>query len=197
MKFRLVALTAFALGALATAASANGICDMTVEDTVWGERARPADGRFVRHDGRGSGQFRVCFEARANGYVSLWDELPLGRASAELLAPPNPNREGVRALKVTRGERACMGLGKADGYYLAMIKDLAGTGRLQLVYSRTAAGQGDGNRTIGASSVVNGLIASGAGAISAGRAGGWANDNPPDGINCKGHKRLTYEYTVE
>ena len=36
-----------------------------------------------------------------------------------------------------------------------------------------------------------------AGALSAGRASGWALDNPPDGINCKGHLRLTYQYSVE
>lgn len=204
MRFRFVAFAAVTAlawgqlwgGVLGQTARADGICDMEVYDTVWGARARPADGRFVRHDGRGSGQFRVCFRAVTDGYVSLWDQLPVGRAQPELLAPPEAT-DGVRALKVRAGETACMGLGKQDGYYLAMIKDVTGTGRLQLVYSKTPAGQTGQNREIASSSVVNGRIASGAGAISAGRASGWALDNPPDGINCKGHLRLTYQYTVE
>lgn len=194
MRLALIALVAFAAVGEAPKAHADGICDMTVYDTNRRtERLSRADGRFEPFNGRSAGLFGVCFMPRADGYVSLWDQFPLNRGQPNRIAPNEPGEGGVYAIKVTAGQEACFGV--RDGLILFMEGN--GSGRLQLVYSDRPIGQPNANREIASSSIVNGQLRSGAGALSAGRAQGWTLANPPDGINCSGHKRLTYEYVVE
>ena len=194
MRLAVIALSALVVVSDVSTALANGVCDLRVWDTNRRqERLQEADGRFEPFNGRSAGLFGVCFRPLADGYVSLWDQFPLNRGQPNLIAPNKAGDGGVRAIKVTAGREACFGV--RDGLILFM--EGQGTGRLQLVFSDRPAGQPNANRQIASSSVVNGQLRSGAGALSAARASGWTLENPPDGINCKGHKRLTYQYVVE
>lgn len=136
-------------------------------------------------------QFVVCFQAVEAGYVTLWDRMPLNGEFERLVPNDNFRGEGVRAAKVSAGDKRCFGDG-SDGYYLFMDPaDGVGRGYMWLLFSKDEAQQTEEGSFASISAFRQGFARVGAGAI--------AIDQTPiaaEETGCRPSNLLRYAYEV-
>lgn len=142
--FRRAALSAAAAAMMLGSAgdALAKICDMRVYHASNGQQLKEADMVFFKND-----EFIVCVTAVKDGYISLWDRIPLD-GPVERLSPSPKFEEGKKSRKIAANGRQCFGNGKVEEgdtpYKLLMeAKDGVGVGRMWLVYSESAADHPD------------------------------------------------------
>lgn len=121
--------------------AAAEICDLKVYNSSFFVRGDESDQYFEKGD-----QFILCFTARKDGYVSLWDQSPQN-GQVERLGP-SPKFEKSKARKVSAGETRCFGDGEVEEggqpYALLMeAQDGYGLGRMWLVFSESVGDHPD------------------------------------------------------
>lgn len=191
---RCAAGAAALIGALAAPLSeaAAGICDLQIYHSERGERQGAASRSFELSE-----QFVVCFEVVEDGFVSLWDRMPVTGPFERLAPNVNFNGVGTRAVKVNKGSRPCFG-DATEGYLLQMDPaDGTGRGFMWLIFSPTEEAQPEGGRFADAATFRNQHARVGAGSIPVDASGPDPNaqDRAADG-SCTPKTTLTYSYFV-
>lgn len=156
-------------GALTAGPAAAELCDMRLYLSSFGEQlGEPPNGVFPIN-----AQFIVCFRARSDGYVSLWDRPPNENPVERLVPNANYTGTGQFGANVKGGETTCFGDGSA-GYFLVMEKqDGAGLGLMWLVFTAEDRDH-PGEETFGSADVFagaweNGALGAGVVAVAEGR----------------------------
>lgn len=176
------------------------LCDMRVYDATLNAgnqlvQQGEADQLFAVDD-----FFVVCFYARRDGFVTLWDRMPQDAPVERVVPGPHYTGEGVIAAKVTGGERSCFGTGR-DGYYMTMeAKDGVGVGLMWLVFTAKEEDHptSDTYDSVGqfANSWENSML--GAGSLAAAGADAPDPNTVPDAdlSACRWESSLEYQYRV-
>lgn len=138
---RFVAAAALAGAAMTAAPASAGLCDLRVFDSRAGVRIAPADQKFAPGE-----QFIVCVQATADGYVTLWDKMPISAAGAQgspverLIPNVKTQRPGENAAPVRAGQEICFGAHDDAEYELFMdAADGVGLGKMWMVFTETDA----------------------------------------------------------
>lgn len=165
------------------------MCDLRVYDSSFGSVEQEADTQFFRNE-----QFIICFKPLADGYVSLWDQIPED-GPVERLAPNNQFQAGI-AIPVEANKQRCFGDG-SDGYYLLMeAKDGLGLGRMWMVYSETPETHPNEDSLASLDMFRNAYERFGAGAIGNDPGASARRTSPPQHGACEPENKLEYYYRV-
>ncbi|MEO1303961.1 MAG: hypothetical protein AAFV37_03220 [Pseudomonadota bacterium] len=144
-------------------------------------------------------EYIICFSSGADGYVSLWDRLPINSPVTRLVPNEFQTQSFERAVFVSRTDRHCFGSGE-DGYFLHMDPDDGlGVGVMWLLYQRTESLHPDEGSFDSAAKFDQGYVRYGAGAK---QAPGFGNaDTEKDSERTKScasnTKTLLYRYRVQ
>ncbi len=185
---------------LAVQPAAAELCDMRVYDGELDANSRliqkgEADQLFAVDD-----FFLVCFHARRDGYVTLWDRMPQDAPVERVVPGPHYNGEGTVAAKVDGGDRTCFGTGR-DGYYMTMeAKDGIGVGLMWLVFTPDEDGHptSDTYDSVGqfANSFENSALGAGPLAASGAETPDPNTVENADLSTCRWEPSLEYQYRV-
>lgn len=177
---------AAAIGATAHGPAMAGMCDFEVFHSSRGQIEGEASRSFAPND-----QFVVCFRPTEDGYVALWDRMPLTGPFERLVPNVNFRGEGVRAAKVAKDERRCFGDG-SDGYYLFMDPgDGTGRGFMWLMFTQT-----EGEQSTEGSYATSGDLTEKYPRFGAGAMAVDDHDQNTRGGDCQPVERLRYPYEV-
>lgn len=195
------AATAATLALLASVQPAAAeLCDMRVYDASLDANSRlvqqgEADQLFTVDD-----FFLVCFYARRDGFVTLWDRMPEDAPVERVVPGPHYTGEGTVASRVTGGERTCFGTGR-DGYYMTMeARDGVGVGLMWLVFTPEEADHPTADTYDSVNQFANSWTNS---TLGAGSAAAGAESPDPNTVEdadltaCRWEASLEYQYRVE
>lgn len=144
--------------------------------------------------------FVVCFRARSDGYVTLWDRMPQDAPVERVVPGPHYTGVGTVAAQVKGGERTCFGTGR-DGYYMTMdAADGVGVGLMWLVFTEDEATHPTADTYDSVDMFSNAWASNALGAGSAPGDGAAAPDPntvaADDVASCRWERSLEYQYRV-